>query len=345
MSDAPVLVADIGGSNARFALARIAGNAIRLTARVQYRTADFDRFDDCLAASRAALPATVAGACLAVAGPVGGQRVQMTNVGWTVDGHTVSRQLATNAVMVINDFAALGLATLDADAVGPIVLQQGRVQPGAPRLVLGPGTGLGVAAVVSMNGTWQPVCGEGGHMRCPRHECLPSGLWEALDAGGVPLTLEHLLSGRGMVRIYRALCRWHNEGPGSVITPSEITAGAIAGTDPRAGQAMRHLCNLVGCVARDLALAFGAAGGVYLAGGILPRIVELVRDSELVRWFGTHATHAAWLAGIPLTLMTSADAALIGAGHAWWAAHAPDGHALTREQPYRAAEGGRRHAG
>ena len=296
----PFLVADIGGTNARFASADDRGFGDVTTFATK-------SFDGPASAIRAFLggsaPRAVAIAC---AGPVKNGSARMTNAGWLVDAAWLRVELGVEDVVVINDFAAVAwaipeLAEKDVVAVGP-----GAAEPGAPALALGAGTGLGVAAYVPCGDGATVVSGEGGHVTMPALTERESEMLSAFRRRLGHVSAERLLSGDGLVRLHE----WHGGPPGRA--PAEITDAAVNDASFLARQALNAFCAMFGTVAGELALAFGARGGVYIAGGIVPRIADYFAASEFRRRFEAKGRFQDYLAGVPTWIVRHPHPALAG---------------------------------
>jgi glucokinase len=306
----PVLIGDVGGTNVRFALLSDANAEPRLLPTVL--TADYPdivtAIEEAVLARTSLLPRT---AVLAVAAPVRGEEVRLTNAEWVIRPGDLMQALGLGDVVLINDFEALALAL---NALGPSDLEQiggGRPDPAGPKVVLGPGTGLGVAALVRAKDQWVPLPGEGGHAALGPAEPDEFPLWAAMEPEHGRISAEAVLSGRGIVRLYRAVAA--NEGAEPrFATPDAISAAALAGEDDAARRTLQVYCRILGRLAGDLALVFMATGGVYVAGGIAPRLVPFLRTSEFRRAFEAKAPHQAVLADIPTWVITAEQPALVG---------------------------------
>ncbi len=324
----PVIVGDVGGTNARFAIVPSATEPfIRLPAQ---RTAAFDSIEEALIAALEGWEgAPPASALFAVAGPVLGHRIPLTNCPWVIDVQTVMARLDLSIIMAVNDFEgqALAAAALRDDAW--TTLRQGSPVVGAPRIVLGPGTGLGVGGLLDLPNLWVPVPGEGGHVDLgPRTED-DLALWPYLHQQvGSRVSGESVLCGRGLLTLYRAMAARHGETPLHA-TPEAVTDAAGAGDDPLAVQTIRHFVTYLGRVAGDLALIYGARGGAYITGGIAPAILPFLQGPEFARSFDDKAPHSAWLSEIPIHVVAHSSPAI--AGLAAYAAE-PQHYAVSRSE-------------
>lgn len=306
----PILIGDIGGTNARF--------AILVDAYAEPKefpvlaTADYDTID--LAIQVGVLDKTSLqprSAILAVAGPIKEREIDLTNCDWVIRPEDMIRDLGFEDVVVINDFEAQALA---AAALGPEHLEKiggGEIQPSTSRVVVGPGTGLGVSGLVHARHTWFPVPGEGGHIdigpRTPRDfELFPH--YEPIEGR---VSAEQLLCGRGLMNIYHGVCKAAETTPRAK-TPAEVTSGWSAGTDPAAVEAIELFVTYLARVAGDLALIFMARGGVYLAGGIVQKIIPALEHPRFREAFEDKAPHSGIMRRIPTFVITHPLAALYG---------------------------------
>ncbi|KHJ53408.1 glucokinase [Aureimonas altamirensis] len=305
----PILLADIGGTNARFALLVDAYAEPKLFPVV--KTADYPNIDHAIQA--AVLDKTSVqpnSAVLAIAGPIDGDEIDLTNSPWIVRPKVLMRDLGFEEIVVMNDFEAQALAVSALPETGRKQIGGGVAREGASRAVLGPGTGLGVAGLVRARRMWIPVAGEGGHIDLGPRTARDLQIWPHLDRIEGRVSAEEVLSGRGLVNLYKAICtadgkeRRHAD-------PADVTEAAGRG-EAEALEAVRLFATCLGRVAGDLALIFMARGGVYIAGGIFQRIVPLI-EPELVRAaFEDKAPHSALLRDMPLFAVTETMAALVG---------------------------------
>ena len=300
--DAPLLLADIGGTNARFTLLRHGTP----TPLVALRLDSFPHMEAAIAhyLSQQVLPAPPAGALLAVAGPVAGNSVTLTNRGWVVDGAAISARLGIGPTRVLNDFEALAwalpaLTAADCLAIGPALAPQ----PGAPLAVLGPGTGLGVGAFLPPN---RVLPGEGGHATLSAGDDEEAAILALLRRRHGHVSAERLLPGPGLVALHEALAELHGLPPPG-LTAAQVTAGAP--------ETLARFCAMLGGFAGNVALTYGARGGVFLGGGILPRIPAALAASAFRARFEAKGRLSPYLAAIPTWLITRPDAALVGLAH------------------------------
>ncbi len=314
---APGLVADVGGTHARFALCR---PGARPDAPTVYRNDDFrdlgevaERF--LAQAGGAARPERAA---FAVAAPIAGDCVTLTNRAWRFSVEALRKRLALEHLAVINDFAAVALSIPE---LGPSEREQigaGEAIAGAPVAVLGPGTGLGVSGLVRGERRWVPVAGEGGHVDFAPLSEREAAIHRLLQQRFAHVSIERIASGPGLVNLYQAIATLEGADDqviGEPPTPAEIAARARGESCPLCAEALAIFCDVLGAAAGNLALTFGARGGVYLAGGIVPKLVDQVRASEFRRRFEAKGRFAAYLEAVPSYVITAPDPTLIGLSH------------------------------
>lgn len=309
----PRLLGDFGGTTVRLALQRRgrAAGDVRL-----YRSADFpsaaavlERYFSELALAPRARPKAAA---FAFAGPIAGGHVRMTNLPWTVSFAALKRRFGLTRLLAMNDFAAVAeslpyLKPRDRRKIGP-----GKPAPGLPLAALGPGTGLGVAAIIPIAGApghWQAIATEGGHVTLSPVDETEDDLLSELRRRFGHVSAERAISGQGLENLYAALTALR--GDPRVAEAAEITRMAGAG-DAAACEAIGHFCGMLGTVAGNLALAYGARGGVYLAGGIIGKLGPLFDDGLFRERFAAKGRYRDYLAAIPTYLITHKLPAFVG---------------------------------
>jgi len=305
------LLADIGATNARFALLRdgMPGEGLHLA------VADFPTAYDAVAAALERLGAEPApqSAVLAFAGPVDDRRAVMTNVGWETSVDELRRRFGFSRLRLLNDYEALALSL---DRFGPddtlaIGGPAASAAPAAPLAVLGPGSGLGVAALIPAEPYPLPLICEGGHATLAATDAAEAALLEVLRRSFGHVSAERLLSGPGLVNLYGALAVIEKL-PAGRLDPAEITRRGLQGSDELCRLALKHFCRLLGSFAGNVALTFGARGGVFLGGGILPRFPDFLAASGFRARFEDKGRFRDYLAPIPTRLIMRPDAAFLG---------------------------------
>jgi glucokinase len=306
----PVLIGDIGGTWVRLSVLASADSDPMPVWR-----APTHRFATLQDAARDALGRgwpRPRSALLGVAGCVEGPRMRLTNAPWTIDAAEIGTGLGLEGVRLINDYVPMAAAITALDparssdiiAVGPTTIADG------PRLALGPGTGFGAAALLPAEGRWLVQTSEAGHMSFGACEPADYSLWPRLETSRGRHSVESLLSGPGLLRLYRGIAV-ERSAAATLGTPAAVTAAAAAG-DLVAGAAVARFACLLGRLCGDLALAFGASGGVFLCGGIAPRILPELRDGGFRHAFEDKAPHSDMLRAIPVSVVTYPDPGLLG---------------------------------
>lgn len=306
----PVLVGDIGGTNARFAILVDSYAEPKEFPIVQ--TSDYATIDEAI--QSAILDHTSVqprSAVLAVAGPVDGDAIDLTNCAWVVRPKQLIETLGFEDITVLNDFEAQALAVVSLEGQH---LQQIGGKPGeinATRVVLGPGTGLGVAGLVRTPHAWIPVPGEGGHIDIGPRSARDYEIFPHIEKIEGRVAAEQILCGRGIRNLYLAICAADGVAP-IFDTPADITTAALDGANQQAIETVELFAIYLGRVAGDLALIFMAYGGVYLSGGIPQRIISALQEGAFRAAFEDKAPHKHIMADIPIHVITHHLAALSG---------------------------------
>jgi len=257
---------------------------------------------------------------LAVAGPVHEDHVTLTNLGWSLSIPSLREALKLEQLHIINDFEAVALSVPDLGEEDRLQLWEGESRAGAPLVVLGPGTGLGVATLVSHTGRWLALAGECGHVTLPAVSEKEHAVIARLQEEMGHVSAERLLCGPGLVLLYRTLARLEGTGDCSATTPETVTARAVNGNDALARETLEMFFALLGTVSGNLALTVGARGGLYLAGGILPGLAGPLKASGFYGRFIDKGRYRDYLASIPIYLVTDKYPAFRGLARAVWQA-------------------------
>jgi len=267
------LVGDIGGTNSRFGL--VEPGTTRVTQVAVQKNDNFASLEDSIAAYvKTKGVSGLAGAAIAVAGPVEGEFVHLTNRNWSFTRDSLRKAADARAFRLLNDFEALALALPHLD--GEDVVQIGGELPQKPavKIVLGPGTGLGMATLAPLpQGGWMALPGEVGHITLPVVTQGEFDWRERMSKPGVLFESEDAITGGGLLRMYRAA----TANP-TLDTPEAVLQAALAGTDQAAVKTLEQFIVWLARVAGDAAMTMQARGGVYLAGGIAPSIVEKLKS-------------------------------------------------------------------
>ncbi len=308
------LVADIGGTNARFAYEDLEDTELQCVRT--YSVAEHSSFvgaldtylEEVAEQGYSNLPDAV---CLGVASAVKSDVIQFTNSPWSLDRRALSRRLGT-PVVLINDFAAVGYGVAELRPQDWFSLGGGTPEPDQPIAVLGAGTGLGVCTLVPVAGHFHVIEGEGGHADFAPVDPQEIAILQRLNARFGRVSVERLLSGAGIVNIYTALAELSGRKP-EHDSAAAITGAALEGVESLAVRALEVFCRVLGSTAGNLALTVGARGGVYIAGGIAPRFKSFLGRSEFRARFEAKGRFSTYLRDIPVRLVTRDNVGLEGA--------------------------------
>jgi glucokinase len=296
-------MADIGATNTRCALLDDKGQEL---APESFDNADFTGVAGVLRVyldhRRASDRPTRA--ALAVAAPIGGDEVQMVNIGWRFSQKALKEELDLKRLQIVNDFAAIAWALPLLAAADVVRVGGGESVPRRTIAALGPGSGLGVSALVPAADSWAVMTGEGGHVAMPaatrEEQDVIALLRERFDGH---CSAERVLSGPGLVNLYVALAELAGRGRPTV-TPEDVTNLARQG-EPLARKTLAMFFAMLGTIAANLAVTTGAHGGVYIAGGIVPRLVDQLHKSEFRARFEAKGRYRDYLAAIPTHVITA----------------------------------------
>lgn len=308
------LVGDIGGTNARFGLM---SPARKLLHSQILADEDYPAVGDAIEAFLKGcgdVPAPRQGA-IAIASPITGDLVSMTNHPWRFSIAELRRRIGFERLEVINDFTAQALALPHLGDGDKIRVGGGNPVEGRPLAVLGPGSGLGVSGLVPCAGKWVPLTGEGGHATMPPFDDRESAVLAHMRRQFDHVSAERCLSGPGLVNLYNALTAIDGIRAAQY-TAAQITDPETSRTDAHCHEATQMFCAMLGAVAGDLALALGAQGGVFIAGGIVPRLGSRFAASPFRERFEAKGRFHTYLAAIPTAVVTHPLAAFVGCGAA-----------------------------
>lgn len=307
------LVADIGGTNIRLAITDKNNNINEIET---YQCQDFPHLSNVIHhyLKEKSLLNSKVNACLAIACPVDTDSISMTNLPWKFSQKQLKEELKLNSLTLINDYTAIAMAIPLLNDQQKIKIGQGETVDKQPIAVCGPGTGLGVANLVNINNHWHCLGGEGGHTDFAPVDELDVKIFQQLKTTKNRLSYEQLLSGYGLEQIYQALVVINNEDTKNTkLTAKDISTQAIAGTCLICRQALSQFCKILGSFAGNLALTTGSLGGVYIAGGIVPRFIEYVKNSEFRERFETKGRMSHINKQTPTYIITESQPGLIGA--------------------------------
>lgn len=311
MSD-NILLGDIGGTNARFAL--VPRGQLEHAHLMCLKGHDYASIDAAIAAYLQQLPGNVTrpgSACLAIAAPVEGDRVTMTNLSWSFSIERLRESLNLEQLLVINDFKAVARAIPEIPGDRLHAIGGGRRKPGSPAVVLGPGTGLGVSALVFTVDGPIAIQTEGGHIGFAPSDKVELRILELLLAKFDRVSVERLISGPGLVTLYETLASMHNRAV-EPLRPEQVTARALDGSCISCEEALNRFFGILGSVAGDLALAIGAEGGVFVAGGIVPRLLAQIKSSDFRARFESKGRFSQYVANMPTLVVTETHPGLLG---------------------------------
>jgi glucokinase len=311
----PRLLGDIGGTNARWAWQESAGAALQDISVMPCNASAslYDSAANYLTATGHERPRCAA---IGIATAVTGDVVSMTNNSWVFSIAELKQSLGVQHCLVINDFTALAmslpaLAPTDLRTVG-----SGMAVDGAPVALLGPGTGLGVSGLIqTANAQTLALSGEGGHVTLAPADDLESAILSRLRARFGHVSAERVLSGPGLVDLYRAVCELGGR-EARPLSPADVTEAAIAGDDKDCVNTAGLFTSFLGNVAGNLALTLGARGGLYIGGGIVPLLGEAFSAGLFRQRFEDKGRFQSYLCTIPTWIITASTPALIGASRA-----------------------------
>lgn len=311
----PVLLGDIGGTNARFAVLTGPGRRPELLPRglTAVEPTPVHAIATALQSWTGEAPRS---AMLAVAQRVDSLQVRLTNAAdWVIDAVAIGEAFGLERVRLVNDYPPVAASVTVLDLAREDLVRLGPELPGddGARVVLGPGTGLGAAAIVPVEGRHMILATEAGHIEFGPANPDEEAFWPHLERVGGRITGEALLSGPGLARIMAALAAARGETT-SYTGPAEVVLAGLDGKDPTAAEALRVFCRLLGRFAGDLALAYNASGGVYIAGGIAPRLQALLHEGAFRKAFDRKAPHEDWIVQVPSYLILNPEPAFEGLG-------------------------------
>jgi glucokinase len=312
----PKLIADIGGTNARFALLEGSDvNDEKVLACVQYPTLvnAIEYYLESIGATGTRRPSEAA---MAIAGPITGDHIRMTNHVWEFSAATTRRELGLSRLIFMNDFTALAMAIRH---LPPNELEQiggGRAVLDATIALLGPGTGLGVSGLIPAGEHWIPLQGEGGHVTLAVMNEREIAALAQLRQRFSHVSAERVLSGPGLVNLYDALCAVDGIVP-EILTPKDVTERALAGTCRLSLETVSMFCGLLGTMSGNLVLTLGAVGGLYIGGGIVPRLGTFFATSTFRDRFEDKGRYADYLADVPIYVIRTSLPAFVGLARAF----------------------------
>lgn len=304
------LVGDIGATNARFGLVAPDGEILHSGT---FACADFAEIGDAIhayLAQRGGWPLPRIGA-LAIAAAIAGDRISMTNHPWSFSLAALRDRLGFERLIAINDFTAVALAVPRLSPADRMPVGGGAPVAGRPIAVLGPGSGLGASGLVRAGSGWVALAGEGGHATMAPANERENAVLAAMRRHFDHVSAERCLSGPGLVNLYNSLAEIDGV-PAAPYTAAQITDPTIGAADPLCREAAAMFCAMLGTIAGNLALTLGAQGGVYVAGGIVPRLGARFAESGFRERFEAKGRLRPYLAAIPTCVVTHPLPAFLG---------------------------------
>ncbi|MFL5496237.1 MAG: glucokinase [Gemmatimonadales bacterium] len=316
-----VLAGDVGGTNARLATVEIEGRSVRIVLERRYPSRDYPGLGPIVRRFCEEEGSRPDRACFGIACPLVGDDCTAPNLPWTIHGRALAAEIGIPRTTIINDFVAVGYGI---ELLGPsdlVTLQEGRPEPQGPIVVIGAGTGLGQCFLLWEGDHYRVLPSEAGHGDYAPRGKLQAGLLQFLAQQFGRVSWERLLSGPGLTNTYRYLlasavapeqaavrAEMEKEDPAAV-----ISRHALAGTDCLSDRALDLFCEIFGAQAGNLGLTMVSTGGVYLAGGIAPRVVERLKAGPFLAAFRDKGRLSDLLARIPVHVITNPNGALLGA--------------------------------
>lgn len=312
----PRMIADIGGTNARFALL----DGMDRRDEVVLACADYPDLvsatDEYLQRVGAKTNGRPLEAAIAIAGPVTGDIIRMTNHVWQFSAAHTRQQLQLRRLIVLNDFTALAMAVRHLKGSDLEQVGGGKAQPNAAIAVIGPGTGLGVSGLIPSGEHWIPLQGEGGHVTLSVMNERELAVLQQLQQRFSHVSAERVISGPGLVTLYDAICSVEGVIP-EVLTPPEITKRAQEGTCRLCFETVSMFCALLGTMAGNLVLTLGALGGAYIGGGIAPGLGPMFTSSRFRDRFEDKGRFTDYVSRVPTFVIRAELPALLGLASAF----------------------------
>jgi glucokinase len=316
-----VLAGDVGGTNARLAMVELNGAGARIARESKYLSREYPGLTPIVHQFRDEVTIRPDRACFGVACPVVGDDCTAPNLPWTINARALATEIGIPRTALLNDFVAVGYGIELLEPSDLVTLQEGSPVPHGPIALIGAGTGLGQGFLLWQEDHYRVLPSEGGHADFGPRDELQDGLLESLRGQFGRVSWERLLSGAGLLNAYRYLLtsesapeqpsvrdEMEREDPASV-----ITRHGLAKTDRLSERALDLFCEIWGAQAGNLALTVASTGGVYLAGGIAPRIVERLKSGSFVAAFRDKGRMSELLSRIPVHVIMNPRVGLLGA--------------------------------
>jgi glucokinase len=308
------LLADIGGTNARFALCE----GLQIRDERQLRCDDYPNLDQAITHYLNSIgeQRPVQEAALDIAAPLTGDQISMTNHSWRFSVSELRQKMNWRRLIVLNDFTALAMAIRHLP--DNELRQVGGVKHAseAPIALLGAGTGLGVASLIYTGEQWLPIPGEGGHVSLAPGNDREAAVLKQLWRRFAHVSAERVLSGPGLVNLYTALCELDAVAV-QFDEAAAITEHALNNSNAQCVEALQMFCGLLGSVAGNLVLTLGATNAVYVGGGIVPRLGDYFAQSSFRSRFESKGRYVEYLRPVPVYVINSAQPAFVGLAHSF----------------------------
>ncbi|MGB9098825.1 glucokinase [Erwinia sp.] len=305
------LVGDVGGTNARLALCEVENGA--LSQAKTFSTADYDSLEAVIRFYLDEQKQEITDGCIAIACPITEDWVEMTNHDWAFSTSKMKANLGFEHLEIINDFTAVSMAIPMLSAEDVMQFGGGKAVNDKPVAVYGAGTGLGVAHLVHVDKRWVSLPGEGGHVDFAANSEEEDLILEVLRAELGHVSAERVLSGAGLVNLYRAIVKSDDRVPEN-LKPKDVSQRALDDSCTDCRRALAMFCVIMGRFGGNLALNLGTFGGVYIAGGIVPRFLEFFKSSGFRAAFEDKGRFKDYVQTIPVFLITHDQPGLLGAG-------------------------------
>lgn len=326
----PILIGDIGGTNSRYALIEKPDAEMLNFPSVKNKgySSLQEVIEQTVFSQTELRPKTLV---LAIAGPTGNiEKISMTNCPWDIDVYELIAALEIDEAIAMSDFEAQALAAISTDVSMHSLIKEGKSRPTSARAVLGPGTGLGMAGMIYIDGQWSIIPGEGGFVDIGPRTPRDTQIFSQAFAPNERPAAEEFLSGRGLTRLYNAISK--ADGKDKQLTePSDVTDAYNMGNDPIAKEALELFATYLGRYASDAALIYLARGGIYLTGGVAQRLEDVLKLPFFTREFCDKDPYSNIVAETPVYLMTEPLIALSGLCAY---ANRPDQFRITKQGRY-----------
>lgn len=312
MQDSTInLVADIGGTNIRLGIVKPNNEVASLTV---YQCNEYDGLAEVLKAyiGKLKIENTQINACLAIACPVENDLITMTNLPWEFSKSALKEELQLNKLLLINDYTAIAHAIPFLNETQKVQIGEGTPVGGKPISICGPGTGLGVANLVAHGDSWISLSGEGGHVDFAPIDSQEKSILSFLMSKYPHVSYEQLLSGMGIEQIYQALASQKGIQVAN-LSAQQISEKALNNECKLSEETLAQFCKTLGSFAGNLGLTLGSFGGVYIAGGIVPRFIDYFKQSEFRKRFEEKGRLSGFNKTIPTYVITESQPGILGA--------------------------------